>query len=324
MERKLRVGVIGCGAIAQEAHLPGYAACEQAKVTAVCDIDEARARETATRFGVPKVYLSHLELLRDPDVDAVSICTPNNLHATQMIDALRAGKAVLGEKPMTTTREDARAVLAAAEATGSLLMVGFTHRFILGNRYMKRLMAAGEIGQINSIRVRMAHRGPYDSWVAKSDWFFRHEMAGGGAVLDMGIHALDILRYLGGEVAEVMGMTATRVHPIVDEDMAVMVARFDSGALGYVETGWHSRPGFNGIEVYGTEGSMVHDYRVGLRVRNAKGEEQPLNQAELTGPGGHNLEIQHFVDCALGGRQPEVGGLDGLKAIDLALRVYGK
>lgn len=324
MTKKLRVGIIGCGAIAQEAHLKGYAACKDVEVAAVCDVDEGRAREAAGKFGVPDVYTSHQELLVDRSIDAVSICTPNYLHATQTVDALKAGKHVLVEKPMATTREDAQAMIDAARKTGKILMVGFTHRFFRANRHMKKLIDKGTIGKVFSVRVRMAHRGPYESWSAKADWFFRHEMAGGGAVLDMGIHALDIMRYLAGEIVDITGMTATVLHPIRDEDMAVAVVRFAGGALGYVETGWHSRPGFGGIEIYGSEGTMIHDYAKGLRLLNPKGEEIPVDAAELEGDGGHDFEVRHFVECLQTGTQPEVGGEDGYKSLDLALRLYGR
>lgn len=326
MSSKLRVGVIGCGGIAQEAHLPGYAAlADKVEIAAVCDVDVARAREVAERFGVKQVYGSHLELLADPTIKAVSVCTPNYLHATQAIDAMKAGKAVLGEKPMATTREDAQAMLDVAEETGAILMIGFTHRFFRANRYMRKLIQSGAIGEVVSMRVRMAHHGPYDSWVAKSDWFFRHEMAGGGAVLDMGIHALDIMRFLNGEITEIKGMTATKVQKIKDEDMATVLARFENGALGYIETGWHSRPGgFNGIEVYGTEGTIIHNYALGLEWFNANGEKQAVPASELAGDNGHRFEVRHFVECVLSGAKPEVDGVDGYKAVDLALRIYGK
>lgn len=325
MADKVRIGVIGCGAIAEEAHLPGYAACEDAEIVAVCDTDGDRARAVAAKFGVKDVYTSHNELLKDPSIDAVSICTPNYLHATQTIDALKAGKHVLCEKPMAVSREDAQAMLEAAEAHGKLLMIGFTHRFYRANRYMKKVIASGQIGEVTAIRVRMAHHGPYDSWVAKSDWFFRHEMAGGGAVLDMGIHALDILRYLNGEISEIMGMTSRKVQPIRDEDMAVVLTRFEGGALGYIETGWHSRPGgFNGIEVYGTEGTVIHHYGPGLKQFDAAGKAVEIPAAELAGDGGHQFEMRHFVECVQNNRAPEVDGTDGYKAIDLALRLYGR
>lgn len=320
----VRIGVIGCGAIAQEGHLPGYAACADVEIAAVCDVDPQRARAVAERFGVKDVYTSHVELLADKSIQAVSICTPNFLHATHAIDSLQAGKAVLCEKPMTTTRGDAQAVLNAAEQTGSMLMVGFTHRFFLHNRYVRSLIQSGAIGEVLSVRVRMAHRGPYESWVAKSDWFFRHEMAGGGAVLDMGIHALDIMRFFAGEIAEIKGLTATKVHPLKDEDMAVAIMRFASGALGYLETGWHSHPGFNGIEIYASQGTIINDYGTGLRLLDAAGKEQALDRAALEGLTGHMLEVRHFVDCVKGGQRPEVGGVDGYKAIDLALGIYGR
>ncbi|MDB4894376.1 MAG: oxidoreductase domain protein [Firmicutes bacterium] len=325
MAEKVRLGLIGCGAIAQEAHLPGFAVCQDVEVVAVCDTDQGRAQEAAERFRVPSVYTNHLELLADKSIHAVDICTPNYLHAPQTIDALRAGKHVLVEKPMATTREDAEAMLTVAGQTGLVLMVGFTHRFNRANRYLKKLVASGVIGEPVSMRVRMAHHGPYDSWSARSDWFFRHEMAGGGAVLDMGIHALDIMRFIVGEITEVKGMTAGKVHNIKDEDLAVVLTRFANGALGSIETGWHSHPGgFGGIEVYCTEGTAVNDFASGLKVWDLRGEMRIVRDDELEGDGGHAFEVRHFVECVKNGTAPEVDGTDGYKAIDLALQVYGR
>ncbi len=241
MREKIGIGVIGCGAIAVEAHLPNYAADGRARLVAVADVDRARAEEAAARFGVPHIYEDYRELLARGDIEAVSICTPNDVHAEQAIAAAQAGKHILCEKPMAISLEQAEAMIAAASAAGVQLMVGFTHRFYSFNERAAALIAEGAIGKPYTVRVRFAHRGPYESWSARSDWFFDRRRAGGGAVLDMGIHALDLTRFLlGEEIESIWASIATLAHPIEAEDAAVLCLQLTGGALGYIETGWHS------------------------------------------------------------------------------------
>ena len=321
MDERIGIGVIGCGAIAQEAHLPNYAAHSQAHLIAVADTDEGRAHAAAERFAVPHVYTDYHQLLERDDIQAVSICTPNYLHAEQTIAAAKAGKHVLCEKPMAISLAEADAMIGAAEDATVQLMVGFTHRFHPFTQKARELIADGKIGRPYTVRCRFAHRGPYTSWSAMSEWFFDSKRAGGGAVLDMGIHALDLIRFvLGAEIRSVSANLATLAHDIQDEDTAVMSLEFSNGSLGYIETGWHSWPGPLGLEVYGSKGTIVVDYYTPLRLWTREAGWQELT--DFPAGGGWPAEIKYFVDALRRGGDVVPNGYDGLISLRAALAAY--
>ncbi len=323
MSKKVRVGVIGCGAIARYTHLRGYVhLVDDVEVVALADPFRENLDLLGDMYDIPRDsrYVCHEDLLRRDDVDAVSICTPNYLHGPQTVDALRAEKHVLCEKPMATTVEAAKAMVEAARDTGRLLMVGFTHRYMEHNQVTKELLDQGVIGKPYMIRVRFSHDGPYKSWAATTDWFFRPEKAGGGALLDMGIHALDICRYMLGEITSISGQLGTFGKDIAVEDTAVISLGFGTHALGNIETGWSSKDGVLGLEIYGTEGSIIVDYVTPIRVfRESTGEWEEITDAK-NDPAV--AEIHHFVECVKTGQQPLTSGEDGLIAVELAAAVY--
>jgi len=321
MTETLGIGVIGCGAIACEAHLPNYAANARARLVAVADIDDGRARAAADRFSVPYIYADYRQLVERDDIDAVSVCTPNYLHAEQTIAALQAGKHVLCEKPMAITIAEAEAMIGAAEAAKRQLMVGFTHRFYGFNQMARDVIAEGTLGRPYTIRVRFAHRGPYTSWSATSDWFFKSRLAGGGAVLDMGIHALDIARFvLGAEIRSVSANLATLSQDIQAEDTAVIGLEFSSGALGYIETGWHSWPGSLGLEIYCSKGTMIVDYQTPLRIWTPeKGWEE---HKDFSLDGGWPAEVKYFLNALIEGEDVVPNGIDGIISLRAALAAY--
>jgi len=321
MNENIGIGVIGCGAIAQEAHLPNYAAHPKARLVALADIDNQRATEVAQRFGVPNVYTDYHQLLERDDIQAVSVCTPNYLHAQQTIEAAKAGKHILCEKPMAITIGEAEDMIKAVEGAGVQLMVGFTHRFYPFNEKARTLIAEGRIGRPYTVRVRFAHRGPYTSWTAKSDWFFDTKHAGGGAILDMGIHALDIAHFvLGAEIRTVAANLTTLAHDIQAEDTAVMSLEFSNGCLGYIETGWHSWPGPLGLEIYGSRGTIIVDYETPLRLWTQEaGDWQEFTDFPA---GGWEAEIKYFVDALVKGEEVKPDGLDGLVSLRAALAAY--
>lgn len=326
MSKKIKIGVIGAGAIAENAHLAGYALIpELCEVTAICDVNKARAEEMAKKFNIPEVYTDHKEMLAKADIDAVSICTPNVFHAPQTIDACNAGKHVLCEKPMATSEEDCEAMIEAAVRNNVQLMVGFTHRFYNYNQKAKALLEEGIIGKPFMARVRFAHEGPYISWPAKSDWFFKKDLAGGGALLDMGIHALDIVRFLIGEIKDISANLNTLVRDIEVEDNAVCAVNFENGAMGYIEVGWSSKAGVLGIEIYGDDGSMVIDYQTPLKVyidkKKSIGGPGWVELKEYAG-GGWDNEMKVFVEALLNNTPVPVNGFDGLKGVRLATAAY--
>lgn len=321
--RSFSVAIIGAGAIAESAHIPGYQRLADVSIAAVMDVNIDRAQRMADKFGIGRATDRIEDIVADSAIDAVSVCSPNRFHAEQAIAALRGGKHVLCEKPMALTVADAEAIANAAQESGKRLMVGFTHRFLRANQWIKKQLDDGVIGQLYSIRARYAHNGPYESWGAVSGWFFDPELAGGGALLDMGIHAIDLMRFFAGEVARVDGRIHTYKHSIPVEDYAFGLLDFENGCTGYLEVGWMSMPGFTGVELYGSKGTIINDYQTVRVYREIDGQPsfvQPLG----IGGGGWDLEVEHFVKLARGdeGVEAAVSVRDGIESLRIALELY--
>ena len=155
---KVRVGIIGSGGIAQGAHLPGYAACPDVEIVAVADVSEATARAAAEKFKVPQVFTDYRKMLRLPEIDAVSVCTPNFMHKDATVAALKAGKHVLVEKPMAMNARECDAMLKAARESGKKLQVGFNNRFGGGAQALKKFIESGDMGEIYYARAQALRR----------------------------------------------------------------------------------------------------------------------------------------------------------------------
>lgn len=326
-EEKYRVGVIGAGAIAQACHLPGYDRRSGVELVAFADPEPARHKEMAKLFPNMKGYAHFKTMLENEAIDVVSVCTPNKYHAEATIAALDAKCHVLCEKPIATTLKEADLMIAAARKARRKFMIGFTHRLFEGPKLVKDLLDKKALGKPFMMRVRFAHGGPYPGW-AKGKWFYEKEMAAGGAMLDMGIHAIDLCLWLFGPVAAVMGKAATLVKKIEVDDNAVMLLEFKSGALGYIEVGWTSKPGFNGFEIYGTDGSLICDYQRGLQLcggRASAGNDSVTEWKTLNAHparGGWSVEIDHWMDVVGGKEKLTMTGAAGRAALEVALATY--
>jgi predicted dehydrogenase len=325
-QRRITVGVIGAGAIAEHCHLAGYAREKEVEIAALADIDPQRGAALAEKFAVPATYTDWRELVARPDLDAVSICTPNYLHAEMAIAAAEAGKHILCEKPMALTLAEAVSMKEAADRAGVKLMVGLTHRFLTFNQKGKELIEGGAIGRPLIIRSRFAHDGPYSSKYARTDWFFHQEQAGGGALLDMGVHAIDLMRWFLGDITSVTGTIGNVKKQIPLEDTALATFTFQSGALGYMEVGWSSLTGVLGVEVYGTEGTLVIDYTTPLKLYTEKGERLTGSKGWIypvgIGGGGWEAEMAHFVECLRKDQPPRTGAAEGIEGLRVALAIY--
>ncbi|MDR2753927.1 MAG: Gfo/Idh/MocA family oxidoreductase [Oscillospiraceae bacterium] len=192
---KIKVAVIGCGSIANAAHLPNYAKNAHVELKYCCDSIPERADSAAKAFGGKAVYDYH-EILGDPALDAVSVCTHNDMHAPISIDFLRAGKDVLCEKPAARTLPEALEMQKAAAETGKLLIIGVVNRFGAYNNLLKKMIARGDLGEVYHVFASFrAHR----SIPGIGGDFTRKAVSGGGALIDWGVHYLDLILYCTGE-----------------------------------------------------------------------------------------------------------------------------
>ncbi|HBC89028.1 MAG TPA: hypothetical protein DCZ94_18975 [Lentisphaeria bacterium] len=258
--KKYKIGVIGAGAIAQACHIPGYIAASNCELGAVADPEEKCLRMVRDRgWKFTSEYCCCKDMLAKEKLDVVSICTPNKFHAEIAIACMKAGADLLLEKPIALNMDEADAILKTAREYKRRVMVGFSHRFNELNIAAKAAVEAGEIGKPYMIRVRFAHCGPIPGW-AKTDWFYKPELAGGGALMDMAVHAFDIVQWFISPVQSIYAQVATLRKDIPVDDNVVAVMEFEDKCLGYIECGWTSPSGFTGIEIMGDNGVIFCDY----------------------------------------------------------------
>lgn len=326
--KKIRVGIIGCGSIAKHRHLPEYARNEQVEIVAVCDIVENRVNEFATQYEA-KAYTNYEELLADPNVDAVSVCTPNYLHAPVSIAALNAGKHVLCEKPMATSRVEAEKMIEAAKNSSKKLMIAHNQRFVPSHQKARQLIEKGEVGKIYSFRTAFGHGGP-EGWSAdgKDSWFFKKEEAFIGAMGDLGVHKTDLLRFiLGEEFVEVGAFieTSAKEKATVD-DTAVCVLKTESGIIGTLAASWsYVSKEDNSTIIYGEKAilRLEDDPNHSLVVQYKNGEvvKYELGAIQTNESGGqkNSRVINQFIDSIVQDIEPPVTGEEGMKSLQVVL-----
>src|SRR5688572_20585104 len=236
MAENLRVGLLGLGAIAQVVHLPVLHSLEGVTLAGVCDVDRPKATAIANRFGGPRIYLKHEEVFKDPEIDAVVICTPSYLHNTQAIAALEAGKHVLIEKPLSIRAEDAEEVLKVAERTGKTLMVAMNNRYRPDIQALKPFASGGELGNLFLVRGAWLNKKVR---VIRPTWRHRKETAGGGAMMDLGVQTLDLAMWFL-DFPRATSVFA-HMHPgegMEVEDTVAIVVRLENGAAVSLSLSW--------------------------------------------------------------------------------------
>ncbi|GAE35274.1 Gfo/Idh/MocA family protein [Halalkalibacter akibai] len=324
---KIKVGVIGCGSIAKHRHLPEYANNNKVEIVAVCDINEERVNEFAELYNA-KAYTSYEELLRVSDIDAVSVCTPNYLHAPISIAALQAGKHVLCEKPMATSQVEAENMIKAAKENNKKLMIAHNQRFVPSHQKARQLIENGEVGKIYSFRTAFGHGGP-ERWSADGadSWFFRKEEAFIGAMGDLGVHKTDLLRFiLGEEFVEVGAFIETSAKANADvDDTAVCVLKSESGIIGTLAASWSYQKEDNSTIIYGEKAilrieddptnSLVVQYKTGEIVKYELGGIQTNESGGQT----NTQVIDQFVTSIVEDIEPVISGEEGMKSLQVVL-----
>jgi predicted dehydrogenase len=324
-------GIIGAGIIAA-IHADAIALLPQARLIAVTDVAAAAARAFAADRGCA-AEPSLDDLLARSDVDVVCVCVPSGQHAQVGVRAAKAGKHLVIEKPVDVTLAAADRLLAAARAAGVTLTVMSQHRFDPGVIALKRLIDDGALGTLvlgEASTKWYRTQGYYDS----AAWRGTRAMDG-GALLNQGIHYVDLLRWCMGPVTEVTAVCTTQTHRIEAEDTALAVVRFASGAVGTIGATTAAYPGFpQRLEITGTGGTVtVEDGQlVRAALRGAADEGRAAGQAPsvlsaAADPGGvdaaiHAAQLADLLAAAAEGREPAVSGQDGRDALEIVRAVY--
>ena len=324
----MRVGIIGCGKIAQTRHLPEYSANPNAEIAGCYDFNMERAAEIAGQYG-GSAYASVDELLDDPQIDAVSVCVSNNAHAEIAVKALKAGKHVLCEKPMATNLEDCEAMVKTAEETGKYLMIGQNQRLVKAHEKARDLIRGGEIGKVLTFRTVFGHCGP-ETWSVDpgaNTWFFDKKRAVMGAMADLGVHKTDLIQFLlDTTVAETTAVLTTLDKKdgsgelIGVDDNAVCIYRMENGVLGTMTASWtYYGPEDNSTVIYGTEGIMrIFDnpaYSIEIYKKDGDVIHYNVGQIQTNDNQTSSGIIDAFVEAVVNGHEPEISGKSVLPAM---------
>lgn len=332
----MRIAVAGAGRIGR-LRARSVVAEPATTLVAVQDIDQTAARKAAGSSGA-RVEGDFRRLADDPGIDAIIISTPVGLHEEMVLAALSAGKHVLVEKPLSNSVASCRSIHAAARSSGLTVAVGFNHRYYRAMKYLKEVVDAGTLGTLDNLRVRAGH---CEVHTFPAEWMYKGELSGGGAMMDIGLHATDLARFLLGEIREVYGLAAGDVWKIPgSEDRAVAVFKAESGASVIYEATWNEWQGYQiALEAYGAKGMaqgtvapqsnllITHERPGTPRRRTARTYldikvREKLQGWETTTLGSFREELTDFLRRVAGGKVPLGDTLDGLRAVQIAQAVY--
>ena len=306
----IRVALLGSGYV-QEFHARAVHEHPSAELVAVANWREQSATALAERYAIPHVTTDWNEIVETTDVDAAVVATPNALHAPQSVALLRAGKHVIVEKPMAMSVAECDEMIDVSRASGALLMVAHCWRFRDEVLAMRERVASGELGEV----VKTRGYGAHATW-GPEGWFVDPALAGGGALVDMGVHAIDTARFLLGDPtpSRVCAAIGTRYGTYQVDDDGVLLITWSNGTNSVVESGWW-QPHVGGLEadteVYGTKGyARIWDPEPPSE--GYKHDTQPMYSAQMA----------EFLDAIAAGRQPRPSGEDGRVVMQVVEEAY--
>lgn len=328
----VRIAIVGCGRITQRLALPQLRGFKKAKVASLIDMDASAARSLVKRFRLAdcRVETRWKQAVRRPDIDAVAVNVPNALHAEVAVAALSAGKHVLVEKPIATSLREADAIIASARKARRCLMVEQTQRFDPMHETARAVLESGKLGKITRLHGLLGHAGP-EYWSGKkASWFADKRVSGGGALIDVGIHLVDLLRWLSGKsVRRVCCSLATLEKRIAVEDNAGLLLEFTDGTLGSCEVSWTTRPYEISTQFYGKRATLRTRFgdKHPVAIDWCKPRPDPNKPAGPEYPAVSSASrvggpYPYFIDCILKGRKPFCSGEEGRATLAVVLAAY--
>lgn len=351
--KPVRFGIVGCGAIGPT-HAGALKQLENAEIMAVADVIPARAKAMAEKFGVGKIYPSDEVLLQDATIDAVIFATPSGMHADQAVRAMKAGKHVVVEKPMDVSLDACDRMIAAERETGKKLAVISQHRWDHASIFVKDAITTGKLGKLILVDMTVKWwrtQQYYDS----GDWRGTYKWDGGGALMNQGVHTVDLMQWLAGPVESIYARCTMAGHERIEvEDVAVATLKFKNGAVGNLLA---TTAAYNGqtarLDLYGSEGTAIIDGDRLAMFRLKDGTEvtaegasrhaisvamggtasvkdetaQRLGSAAEKDPGAvwgdaHREQLRDFIRAIQTDSKPLIHGSEGRRPVEIILAVY--
>jgi predicted dehydrogenase len=315
---KIRIGVIGAGGIGGT-HLRAYRdwrdLCE---IVGVADVQINAAQEKVRTHG-GTAYASYEQMLDEAKPDAVSICTPPNLHLPAAQAAAARGIAILCEKPPARTLAETETLVEAVAQSKAPFQFAFCHRFHQPVNQAREMIAAGKLGRIVQIYNRFGFRFSR----AGNSWFTDSDVAGGGVLIDTLVHSVDIFRaVLGEDISRVSASVSTALPGVQVEDTAAMLVTSASGVAGSLNCSWVTPVSEAEIRIYGTGGEAVIDYAQAGGLRYLLAGQDDWSQLPFDKPDRFTLQAEHFLGCVASGGTPRVTGADGIAVMRVIEAAY--
>ncbi|OGF46514.1 MAG: hypothetical protein A2452_01040 [Candidatus Firestonebacteria bacterium RIFOXYC2_FULL_39_67] len=342
----IKMGVIGACGIAKRRTIPeGILKAKNVKLVALMDVQKEAVKETAKQFKVKKYYTKEEDLINDKDVQAVYIAAPTYLHAELTIKAAKAGKHVFVEKPMAMNPSECKVMINECKKNKVKLMVGFLMRFHAYHQKIKELIDGGIIGSPVLARAQLSCWYPE----IKGAWRQDLKLGGGGSIIDMGMHCIDLLRMLMGEVTEVSAFTANTAFKYKTEDNAVFIMKFKNNALAMVDSSFcvQDFTSNNVLEIFGLKGAIKSEFTIGQSAggkvvvsytakdagyeasqsREEKEKEiiydsSNVKKEDPVPVNTYKSEIEHFADCIEKDKEPLISGEEGLRIQEIVAALY--
>ncbi|GBG09416.1 oxidoreductase [Paenibacillus agaridevorans] len=321
MFKQVRFAIVGCGVIA-DIHAQGINQLEETVLSAVCDADEEKGRAFADKFGA-KYYASYEEMLADPDIEVVNICTPSGMHPEHTMLAARAGKHIICEKPLAIKLDDLLHMIRVCKEENVKLATVFPRRMAPAAQYVKQLLGEGKLGKLTLcdayVKIYRSQQY-YDSAGWRGTW----AVDGGGAMMNQGIHIVDLLQWFAGPVRTIYGKACALQRSIEVEDTAVSALTFEGGGLGVMVMTTTSNPELGQrIELHGERGTLVYeDDQIKQLLIDGEAVELPAFEPFAVLPDGHRIQIRDMAYAVREGREPIVTGEDGIHALQMILGTY--
>jgi len=320
--KTVKLGIIGLGYIGK-VHLRHSLKIKNACVLAVADLSK-KALNKAKKAGVKKIFTNYEQLLKEREIDAVIIGLPTHLHLQCAKQAAEAKKHIFLEKPIARNIEEAKEILSTAKKNSVRLMIGYPLRFNTAFRNLKKEIENGIVGDVEIAHAAYISTGPFlhraeaHTPIPVPEWWFKKELTGGGALIDLGSHIINLLRWYFGEITDIKSLLGYRFNLDL-EDSATCLAKFEKGTRAVINVGWFSQGYHLKIDLYGS-------------VKTASAQHTPSNpiltavQMLTTGTSKfyqpHYAELQYFVNCIINDQSPSPSGEDGLKDLETITQAY--
>lgn len=323
-KRKINVALIGAGYIGHY-HARGLCELDGVEIKVVCDCKEDIAKEFARQHDISEVCTTALELAKREDIEAVILGVPNKYHAGYAKIFLEFGKDVFVEKPMAVSAAEGREIIAAGERFDRLVMVGHMWRFDVEAEHIRDVVQLGQLGKV----VKTRGYGIHENW-GPSGWFVRKDLAGGGALADMGVHAIDTIRYVLGDPqpVQVYARIGTHYGDYDVDDTGIIVITWDSGTTSVIESGWW-HPHVEGPEaasrIWGTKGyaslfpttvKTINGEQIDETTPSFPKRQEHCDQVIYT------RQMAHFIDCIRARKQPVPGLAEGQAVLEIVDAAY--